>query len=135
MNTNNQELKPKTFRFDNKFRIYAITSLLLLQTIFLLGKTIETNIYIRTLIALLPVIPFVFALFNLASMIRTEDELSKKIIADALSLTFCITLTWTLAGALLQHMIGIPKLSFMIIFAVVMASFCISYLIVSRNYK
>ena len=134
MNTNNQELKPKTFRFDNKFRIYVFSSMLLVQYIILMGKNLELNYYLKIIICILPSALLIPALLNFASRMKKEDEMSTKMVMEAMSLTFCITLVSTLAGCLLQSMSILPNFSLLSVLVFLMVTYCISYLLVSLKY-
>ncbi|WP_154222461.1 hypothetical protein [Marinicella rhabdoformis] len=135
MNTSKNPIEPKKFRFNNKFKFYAISSMMLVQLIVFMGKASGLNVYLKILIALVPAIPFVLALYSLASMIKNDDELSTKIITDALSLTFCITITWALIAGLLQFMNVLPTYNFIVVFALIVGTFSISFLIISQKYK
>lgn len=98
-------------------------------------KKIDAGIFIDAIIALLPVIPFLWSLSAFLENLKTMDELWKKIHSDSLIMTALITIVFSLSFGMLQIMNVIQTFSIFYLFPFmsVIWSICFAYLNVKYN--
>ena len=135
MNINQTQKTPKTFRFKKKFIFSVVAFAMLFQSAIFLNMTVELSLIWKVILGLLPVIPFIYAIINLTSSIKQDDEMFKKIIIDAFNLTGLITMSWTLAVGLLQQLAVLPYFSLYFVFFIMCLTFSISVFLTTKKYQ
>ncbi|WP_154222462.1 hypothetical protein [Marinicella rhabdoformis] len=132
---NKQHIDPMKAKVRKKFTMYMMLFAMMLQFTYHVGNTLGTNPYLKVLFALLPVVPFIFALISFAAMIKQDDEMFKKITSDAFILTGCITLVWTMAVGLFQRLNLLPHFSVYTVFFIMVFTFAFCYTWIYKKYR
>lgn len=118
-----------------KFGTYMVIFSSSLSVAFFLHNKVELPIFWKGLIGLLPAIPFSLAMIELARFIRNDDEMFKKIISDAILVTFMITLVCCIALGTLQMLSVLPVFSVFYLFIAMSLLFSFSYARVASTYQ
>jgi ABC-type polysaccharide/polyol phosphate export permease len=119
----------------NKFVIYMMLFSVSLSAVFALNKQFELGAPSLICLAMLPIIFFALACIELARSVRDDDEMFKKIIADAIQQTFMTMVVACLAIGLLQTLSVIPSFSLFYVFFAVCLMFVFSYARKARKYQ
>jgi hypothetical protein len=88
----------------------------------------------KILAALLPIIPISMGLVTFLHFFKKMDELQKRIQLDALAFSFGATGLLTLTYGLLQN-VGLPQISFIVVFPIMLALWGLGYFIAARRYE
>jgi hypothetical protein len=84
--------------------------------------------------ALLPLVPIVMGLFAFLRFFGAMDELQKRIQLDALAFSFATTGLLTFSYGLLQN-VGLPQLSFIAVFPLMIALWGLGSVIATWRYR
>jgi hypothetical protein len=95
-------------------------------TIFI-GKKIEVGLFVQTLFALLPVLPFLFAMYAYIVNFKTMDEMWRNIQSQALIITAMVTIAFSFSLGMLQVMNIIPLFSIFYLFPFMTVIWLISF--------
>ena len=97
----------------------------------------ETDRWLRILVALLPVGPFVGLLYGLARGVRRLDELEQRIQLEALALAFPLAMILLLTLGLLEIAIQLPPedLSYRHVWAMLPVLYFIGLIVATRRYQ
>jgi len=100
-----------------------------------ISKKIQAGILIKILLALLPVIPFLLAMYAYIANMKTMDEMWRKIQIDALIITTMITIAASFSMGMLQVMNVMKTFSVFYLFPFMMMVwlFSFSYLIAKNK--
>jgi hypothetical protein len=95
--------------------ILLLISLLLLQSSYLSERETAVSTIAAVLVALLPIIPFLFVMTAVIGQVRQQDELKKRIHLEAVLITALLTGGLTFSYGLLEASGLVPDLPFIII--------------------
>ena len=123
--------RSKWRRFFVGMGLYAV--LVILQSILLEPGMFATPIMI--LLALLPVVPVVWALLGWIDALRARDELQRRIFTEAAAFALGLTAALTISYGFLESYAGLPRLSMFWVWAVIAVSYVLGQLIASRRYR
>jgi hypothetical protein len=88
----------------------------------------------KILAALLPIIPIAMGLVTFLHFFKKMDELQKRIQLDALAFSFGATGLLTFTYGLLQNA-GLPQISFIAVFPIMLALWGLGYFIAALRYQ
>ena len=95
--------------------ILLLISLLLLQSNYLSERETAVSTIAAVLVALLPIIPFLFVMTAVIGQVRQQDELKKRIHLEAVLITALLTGGLTFSYGLLEASGLVPDLPFIVI--------------------
>jgi hypothetical protein len=95
--------------------ILLLISLLLLQSSYLSERETAVSTIAAVLVALLPIIPFLFVMTAVIGQVRQQDELKKRIHLEAVLITALLTGGLTFSYGLLHANGLVPDLPFIVI--------------------
>ena len=97
----------------------------------------ETDRWLRILVALLPVGPFVGLLYGLARGVRRLDELEQRIQLEALALAFPLAMILLLTLGLLEIAVPLPPedFSYRHVWAMLPVLYFIGLIVATRRYQ
>ena len=91
---------------------------------------------IRVIIALIPVIPTALLIWSIAKAIMKMDELQRKIQIEGLALAFAGTCLATLIYGMLRIAdVGLPELSTLYVYVLMILLYSIGAIIAGRRYR
>lgn len=125
----NQAAKTYMMQFGASMALYAV--------IVFISAWLLNNVAVaawRVPVALLPVIPMIMGLVAFVRFFRTMDELQKRIQLDALAFAFIASGLLTFTYGLLQNA-GLPQVSFIAVFPLMIALWGVGSVFASRRYQ
>jgi hypothetical protein len=101
----------------------------------LVGKKIESGMLVQVVFALLPVIPFIFAMYAFFDNMKIMDEMWGKAHGDALVMTTFITIALSFGLGMLQVMNVVQSFPILYIFMFMIVTWpiCLFYLVVKHK--
>lgn len=129
-----EQSNSKGFKFQKRHILSIVSFAIFLQLAIFLNMRYELALIWRIILSILPVISFVFFMINMIESIKKDDEMFLKIMAQALTYTSVITLTWTLAVGIMQQLEVLPMGSFYFVFFIMAGTFSLSYLLAMKKY-
>jgi hypothetical protein len=109
-------------------------SLLLLQSDFLSERATAVSTISAVLVALLPIVPFLFVMSAVIGQVREQDELKKRIHLEAVLITALLTGGLTFSYGLLEASGLLPSLPFIVIAPFMIIVWGAANAVVSRWY-
>lgn len=99
-------------------------------------KRQDLSMEIRVIIALIPVIPTALLIWSIAKAIMKMDELQRKIQIEGLALAFAGTCLATLIYGMLRIAdVGLPELSTLYVYVLMILLYSIGAIIAGRRYR
>lgn len=86
-------------------------------------------------LALLPMVPAVWAMSGWLEAVRRMDELQRRIHSEAGLISLGLTAILTFSYGFLEVYTGVPRLSMFVVWLVVAPAFCLGNIIVRRRYR
>jgi cadmium resistance protein CadD (predicted permease) len=125
----NQKSQTYLFQFVGITVLYAAV---LFLTVWLLGALGDSPW--RLVVTLLPLIPIGLALLVFMGQFGQMDELQQRIQLQALAFSFFTSGMLTFSYGLLQN-VGLPQVSFIAVFPLMIALWGLGYVIAARRYR
>jgi hypothetical protein len=125
----NKASKTYLLQFVGAIVLYAAVVFFTVRLLEMLG-----NSPWRLLVTLLPMIPIGLGLLAFLRFFGEMDELQKRIQLDALAFSFILTGLLTFSYGLLQN-VGLPQISFIAVFPLMIAMWGLGHVIASWRYS
>ncbi|MDX1450493.1 MAG: hypothetical protein R3246_15705 [Acidimicrobiia bacterium] len=122
---------PKWRQFYLGMAIYTV--LVVVQSILLEPGSVPIPVMI--VLAPIPVVPVVWALLGWFEVLRSRDELQRRIFTEAATLSLGITGALAISYGFLEAYANLPKLSMFWVWAVIGAAFVLGQLVAGRRYR
>jgi hypothetical protein len=119
----------------NKYMIGIMGFSLMMPITIFLGNKVEAGMLTQVLFALLPVMPFIFAMYVFFANMKVMDEMWRKAHGDALIVTTFLTIALSLSLGMLQVMNVFQSISILYIFMFMIITWpmCLFYLVVKNK--
>ena len=134
MNQSTSKDEPASKTYNREYLTAMITYAVMLIVSALLIKHVSSAPGWSILLALVPLIPLLFALRAFLRFFQRIDELQKRIQLEALALSFGITCVVTWSYGLLEYA-GFPSLSWIWVPAIMLILWDIGVYVASRRYR
>jgi hypothetical protein len=108
--------------------------ILLPASLLLLNSERPDNVAVAVVVALIPVLPFLYAMFAVVGNVRRQDEMQRRIHLEAVLITALLTGAATFSYGLLEAAELAPDLSMVFVAPFMIVVWGIANVLISRRY-
>jgi hypothetical protein len=119
----------------NRYLLGIVGFSLMMPVTFFLGKKADVTMVSQVVFALLPVIPFIYAMYAFFANMKIMDEMWRKAHGDALIMTAFLTIALSFSFGMLQVMNVVQSFSalYIFMFMIITWPMCLFYLVVKNK--